>query len=211
MRRATGAYRPPAGERKAVSRICDAHDAWVAGTGEDLTISLEARVIQPASKKASSRRIMVFPAGVSVGTERLVLGDCHLSKISGFGRSVRVAVVLTIPATFLSIATYLMCVPGHGTASSVVSLAILLTPALLLRAMPVVIVVGLVAQLLWLSRLRAAIVLLAELAGLVVGQIAALNATHVSPALALVSSAFAWATISACLLVLCDRKPIETT
>lgn len=106
-------------------------------------------------------------------------------------------ILLAVPASFLSIFTYLTCLAGYSDPIGLAVFAAQLTPGMVLRVSPIVVIFAMCSTALWLSRSKRHLVpLLAVAAGLATAPLTALHSPHVSPSLAAVCTGFVWMIIS---------------
>ena len=119
-----------------------------------------------------------------------------------FAIFVAATILLALPGCFLSIVVYLTCSSGYRDLSGSILFAAWLTPSMVLRVSPIVVLLALVSSTFWFSDTRRPlVVILAAAAGVMTAPLSTSHSPHVSLPLAALSTGFVWMTISAIALI----------
>ncbi len=117
-----------------------------------------------------------------------------------------VSVLLGGVGVFLAVVTYVplgfqdeSLFAGFGAAMS-------FTPGMFFSSFPIVLATSVVAALVWPTRYRPAVVLVAAIGGGIFGHFAGGHSPHISQRLATLSGAFAWTITAAAALLVLDRR-----
>ena len=126
---------------------------------------------------------------------------------------VLVGVLLSGVASFFAVFSYVTTSQVADRLSDAFGGAVAWTPLLILNPLLLGLMLGtsLAASLLWPTRYRTAVILIAASGGALFGRFAAGNSPHISQRLAILCGAFAWAMTSAIALVALDRRPVDAT
>jgi hypothetical protein len=114
------------------------------------------------------------------------------------------SLLATVPATFGTVLTYLVIISGSSALDSAVPFALRATPISLGRAMPIAVLIGVIAAFAAnCSRFRQVLILLPliTIGGAAFGALAAGGSPHISRELAALSGASSWLICAAILLV----------
>jgi hypothetical protein len=124
---------------------------------------------------------------------QVIPGDRAVPRFNQLATFVGAVILLAVPACFLSIFTYLTCLSGYRDSLGLTILAAQLTPGVVLRVSPIIVVFAACSAALWFSQPKRRLVpLLAAAAGVATAPLTALHSPHVSLSLAAVCTGFVW-------------------